>query len=111
MQTIVINNQIIEVDKEGYLINYNDWHKDIADSMALSDGIELTANHWRIITFLQDYYKKYQIAPPIRILVRNLSKQYGSEFGNSRVLYQLFPLGPAKQACRYGGLPKPTGCI
>ncbi|MDH3858594.1 MAG: TusE/DsrC/DsvC family sulfur relay protein, partial [Gammaproteobacteria bacterium] len=31
--------------------------------------------------------------------------------GNTRYLNQLFAFGPAKQACRYAGLPKPTGCV
>ncbi|MDP3829541.1 MAG: TusE/DsrC/DsvC family sulfur relay protein [Polaromonas sp.] len=26
-------------------------------------------------------------------------------------MYDLFPYGPAKQACKIAGLPKPTGCI
>jgi tRNA 2-thiouridine synthesizing protein E len=40
-----------------------------------------------------------------------MARQMGREKGNTRYLYRLFPDGPAKQACRYAGLPKPTGCV
>ncbi len=64
-----------------------------------------------MITFLRDYYFKYQIAPAIRVLSREIGKRLGADKGNTRYLNQLFMFGPAKQACRYAGLPKPTGCV
>jgi tRNA 2-thiouridine synthesizing protein E len=47
----------------------------------------------------------------MRLLVRELAQRLGAEKGQSRYLYRLFPEGPAKQACRYAGLPKPVSCI
>ena len=51
------------------------------------------------------------MAPPMRVLVKAVAVRLGSEKGESRYLYRLFPEGPAKQACRYAGLPRPVSCI
>lgn len=101
----------IETDHEGYLMRRSDWSKDLAQQQAAADDIELTTAHWEVIDFLQEYYDNYEIAPAIRILTKQIGKRFGKEKGNSKYLYELFPKGPAKQACRYAGLPKPTGCV
>lgn len=106
-----VSENNLETDEEGYLNNIADWKIELAEAMARVDGLELGADHWEIINFLRDYYDRYQVAPPIRILTREVGKKLGEEKGNSAYLFKLFPMGPAKQACRYGGLPKPTGCV
>ncbi len=100
-----------EVDEDGFLQNMSDWSRAVAEGMAAKDGIELETEHWEVINFLRAYYHDYQIAPAIRVLTREIGKRLGPEKGNSRYVSQLFPFGPAKQACRYAGLPKPTGCV
>ena len=109
--SIEIDGRALETDEEGYLQNLSDWSADVAARMAGKDGIELTDNHWEVINFLREYYNEYKIAPAIRILTKAMAKKLGREKGNTRYLYKLFPEGPAKQACRYAGLPKPTGCV
>ena len=101
----------LDTDPEGYLRHREDWSRELAEEMAANDDIVLTDAHWEVIGFLQDYYEQYEIAPAIRILTKQIGKRFGKEKGNSRYLYELFPRGPAKQACRYAGLPKPTGCV
>ena len=108
---IEIGGKTLGTDPEGYLRNIADWTPAVATQMAKRDGLELTENHWQVINFLREYYTEYAFAPAVRILTRAVGKKLGPEMGNSRYLYQLFPDGPAKQACRYAGLPKPTGCI
>lgn len=108
MSTII---ESLETDHEGYLKNRGDWTRELAFELASADGIDLTDAHWEVISFLQEYYENYEIAPAIRILTKQIGKRYGQEKGNSKYLYELFPKGPAKQACRYAGLPKPTGCV
>ena len=106
-----VNGKQIEVDEEGYLSNLNDWEKDIATIMAKEDDIELGDDHWVIINFLREYYEEYQIAPAVRVLTKAVGKKLGKDKGNSKYLYELFPYGPGKQACKFAGLPKPTGCV
>jgi len=101
----------LKLDQHGYLIDLNDWNEEIAIYFANADALQLTAEHWEIIYFLRDFYQQYQLSPAIRILVNELKKKYGAEKGNSTYLYKLFPKGPAKQATKIAGLPKPVRCI
>lgn len=96
-QLLEINGIEYEVDAEGFLQNQSDWTREVASGMAAKDGVDLEAAHWEVIGFLRDYYFKYQIAPAIRVLTREIGKRLGPDKGNSRYLNQLFPFGPAKQ--------------
>ncbi len=106
-----VDGETIECDEEGYLSNINEWTPALAELLAKDEKIDLTPEHWEVIDFLREYYEEYQIAPAIRVLVKAMKKKYGKEKGSNKYLYELFPYGPAKQACKVGGLPKPTGCI
>ncbi len=111
MPNIEINGKSYEVDEEGYLINLADWNTDVANYMAQQENLTMTDNHWEVVNFLREYYEEYQIAPAVRVLTKAIGKKFGPDKGNSQYLYELFPYGPAKQACKVAGLPKPTGCI
>jgi len=111
MPFIEFEGQQYEVDEDGYLVDWQAWKEQMAPLLAAQDGITLGAEHWEIIKFLREYFIKFQIAPMIKILVKEIGKVMGPEKGNTKYLYELFPGGPAKQACRYAGLPKPTGCV
>jgi len=106
-----INGKTYETDEEGYLVNLGEWDEAAAKYVAVEEKVELTENHWEVINFLREYYNDYQIAPAVRVLTKAIGKKLGAEKGNSKYLYELFPYGPAKQACKIAGLPKPTGCI
>lgn len=108
---IEVNGKSYEVDEEGYLADLNQWEPAIAEMMAKEDDCELSENHWQVINFLREYYEEYQIAPAVRVLTKAIGKKLGKDKGNSKYLYELFPYGPGKQACKYAGLPKPTGCV
>ncbi len=108
---IEVSGKSLETDEEGYLANLNEWEPGVATVMAKEDGVDLNDEHWEIINFLREYYEEYQIAPAVRVLTKAVGKKLGKDKGTSKYLYSLFPYGPAKQACRYAGLPKPTGCV
>ncbi len=108
---IELDGRTYETDEEGYLANLSEWNPEVAGYMAQLDDCDLDENHWEVINFLREYYEEYQIAPAVRVLTKSIGKTLGKDKGNSKYLYQLFPYGPAKQACKYAGLPKPTGCV
>lgn len=100
-----------EVDEDGYIQNLNDWSRELAEHIAGLEDINMTDAHWEVVRILREYFAKYQIAPPIKTLVKEIGKIFGQEKANTKYLYELFPGGPAKQACKIAGLPKPTGCV
>ena len=105
------NGQAIEHDEEGYLVDISQWNKELAILIAADEDIEMSDDHWEVINFLREYYEDFQIAPAVRVLTKAVKKKLGADKGNSKYLYELFPYGPGKQACKIAGLPKPTGCI
>ena len=111
MATMTVDGKDYEVDEEGYLIDLSQWNKAVGEELAKSESVEMTEGHWEVIEFLREYYDEYQIAPAVRVLTKAIGKKLGKEKGNSKYLYELFPYGPGKQACKYAGLPKPTGCV
>lgn len=106
-----LNGTTHEHDEEGYITEIGLWSKDLAELIAEDENIDMSDDHWMVVNFLRDYYEEYQIAPAIRVLTKAIKKSMGADKGNSKFLYELFPYGPAKQACKIAGLPKPTGCI
>ncbi|MCK5446202.1 MAG: TusE/DsrC/DsvC family sulfur relay protein [Rhodospirillaceae bacterium] len=106
-----VNGNDIEHDEEGYITDVSQWNMDLAQIIADAEGLDMTEEHWAVVNFLREYYNEYQIAPAVRVLVKAIKKQFGPEKGSNKYLYELFPYGPAKQACKVAGLPKPTGCV
>ena len=105
------NGATVEADEEGYIIDISSWNPDLALLIAEGENIEMGDDAWEVVNFLRSYYEEYQIAPAVRVLTKAVKKKLGADKGNSKYLYELFPYGPAKQACKIAGLPKPTGCI
>ena len=105
MPTVEFKGKTFGVDEDGFIDDFNSWAREWVDYVKESEGIkELTEEHWKVINILQDYYKKNGIAPMVRIL----SKVTGYKL---KYIYELFPSGPGKGACKMAGLPKPTGCV
>nr|WP_297349258.1 TusE/DsrC/DsvC family sulfur relay protein [uncultured Glaciecola sp.] len=101
----------IETDSKGYLIDYLEWDKQLALVIAQQEAIELTSAHWDVVLFVRAFYEEYETSPAIRVLVKSLANKFGPEIGNSRHVQRLFPKGPAKQATKIAGLPKPAKCL
>ena len=106
MATVEYAGSSYGVDEDGFLTNgMEEWNESWVDYVKAEEGItDMSDEHWKVINALQDYYKKNGIAPMVRIL----SKTTG--FPLKRI-YELFPSGPGKGACKMSGLPKPTGCV
>ncbi|KHT58775.1 sulfur transfer protein TusE [Photobacterium gaetbulicola] len=101
----------IATDAHGYLKNTDDWCEALVPVLADEEGITLTEAHWEVVRFVREFYQEFNTSPAIRMLVKAMAKKYGEEKGSSRYLYKLFPKGPAKQATKLAGLPKPVKCI
>lgn len=108
---IEFNGREYATDKHEYLANLEDWDPELAAYIARLEDIEMTPAHWEVVHFVREFYQTYDTSPAMRVLVKAVSKSLGPDKGNSRYLYSLFPKGPAKQATRIAGLPKPAKCL
>lgn len=106
---ILVNGRKIDTTTEGYLKNPEDWSEEVAVYLSERDNVTLTQAHWEVITLIRDYYLQHGITPNLRTLKKLLKEQFGEE---ELPVLNLFHYGDAaKQAARYAGTPRPTGCI
>ncbi len=100
-----IDGRVFEVDGDGFLSNPQIWNDEVAQLFAKNDGIEsMNDRHWAIVNIIRKNFEEKGMAP----MVRTICKETGIRL---REIYELFPLGPARGACRVAGLPKPDGCV
>ena len=105
MAAVEFEGKTFNVDEDGFIDDYKNWNESWVKYVKHIEGIEeLTDEHKKIIQVLREYYEKNGIAPMVRVL----SKVTGFKLKH---IYELFPSGPGKGACKMAGLPKPTGCV
>jgi len=105
MPELKVGDRVILLDEDGFLDNPSDWDEEVAKALAQTeDVLELTEEHWGIINYLRKYYAEFGVAPMVRKLLKDTGKTQAE-------IYDLFPSGPGKGACKIAGLPKPTGCV
>jgi tRNA 2-thiouridine synthesizing protein E len=93
-----------ERDGDGYLMNRDAWTPEIAKAMAEADGQNLDDTQWDHILKAREYYDEFGVVPPIR----KFAKWVGAD---QKEMFALWMTGPMKPITKYGGLPKPTGCV
>lgn len=98
-------------DAQGYLKHIDDWSEALALQLAAEESIEMSEAHWEVVRFVREFYLEFNTSPAVRMLVKAMAQKFGEEKGNSRYLFRLFPDGPAKQATKIAGLPKPVKCL
>lgn len=111
MSTLQVNAQSIALDKEGYLLDLNDWSPAVAEALAAREDLHLSAEHWEVLQLLRHFYSEYQLSPATRPLIKYVALHLGADKGNSLHLNRLFQGTPAKLAAKLAGLPKPTNCL
>ena len=105
MAKLEISGKEFEVDGDGFLVNPEIWNEDVAKLFAEADGTgELTEKHWAVVKLIREHWEETDMAP----MVRKICKTTGIRL---KEIYELFPMGPAKGACKIAGLPKPDGCV
>ena len=93
------------VDEDGFMQEPEKWSEAAAAALATTADVDdLTEDHWKVVNYLRQYYLQFGVAP----MIRKLTKETGF---NLKKIYDLFPSGPAKGACKVAGLPRPTGCV
>ncbi|MGD8876033.1 MAG: TusE/DsrC/DsvC family sulfur relay protein [Gammaproteobacteria bacterium] len=96
--------QLPERDGDGYLVDSSVWTSEIAHAMAQVDDVELDDTKWQQILKAREYYEEHAVVPPIR----KFSKYMGAD---QKAMFKMWMTGPMKPITKYGGLPKPTGCV
>lgn len=96
--------QLPERDGDGYLVDPTEWSPEIARAMAEADNVEIDDVKWEQILQAREYYEEHAVVPPIR----KFSKHIGAD---QKEMFKLWMTGPMKPITKYGGLPKPTGCV
>ncbi|HET9821414.1 MAG TPA: TusE/DsrC/DsvC family sulfur relay protein [Burkholderiaceae bacterium] len=103
----VVNGTELETDDEGYLLE-PDFGEEVVRVIAAAEGITLTEDHWKVVEYLREEYRENGHTPNFRNMLKGLSEEVlpGCD---SKALYELFPVGPAKQGAKVAGLPQPLG--
>jgi tRNA 2-thiouridine synthesizing protein E len=101
-----VQGRELETDSEGYLLE-PDFSDEIVPIIAAAEGIVLTDDHWTVVRYLRDQYREHGHTPNFRNLLKALAELLPG--CDSKSLYELFPLGPAKQGAKVAGLPQPLG--
>ena len=96
----------MERDADGFLLNTSDWSLEIMEEMAKNDGFEITDQIKIYIMKAREMYNETGTVPAVRVF----AKEFGMD-RKAKELYDVFESGPMKKIAKYGGLPKPTGCV
>ena len=105
MAAIEIDGRTFDVDGDGFLSDPQVWDQGVASLIAKYDGIEeMNDKHWAIVNIIRKNWEEKGMAPMVRTICQGTGIRL-------REIYELFPLGPARGACRVAGLPKPDGCV
>lgn len=105
MDKTTLGGKMIEIDEDGFIQDPDSWDEAVAVDLAKTEAVDvMTEDHWKLVNYLREYYLEYNMAP----MIRKLCKATGFKL---KEIYDLFPSGPAKGACKVAGLPKPTGCV
>lgn len=97
----------MKLDNEGYLLDPADWTEEAAETLARAEGIALTEEHWAVLRFMRRYYDEHAIPADARFAIRYLAEERGHGANARKRLFELFPYGYVKQACRIAGMRRP----
>lgn len=111
MSELIVGHTTVALDKDGFLVDLQDWSAPVASALATREGIELGEEHWEVLRLLREFYAQFQLSPATRPLIKYTALKLGPDKGNSLHLNRLFNGTPAKLAAKLAGLPKPTNCI
>ncbi len=94
----------VQVDGEGFLVDRDQWNEQLARELAKTDDFEMNDEVMAYIREARRMYDEDGVVPPIRKFAKAMDT-------DTKHLYDVFQKGPMKLICKWGGLPKPTGCV
>jgi TusE/DsrC/DsvC family sulfur relay protein len=96
----------LATDDQGYLLEA-DYRDEVVQAIAAAENLTLTDAHWRVVNYLRDEYREHGHTPNFRNMLKGMADVLPG--CDSKMLYELFPIGPAKQGAKVAGLPQPLG--
>ena len=98
----------VAVDEAGYLTDPGDWSRDFALKAAADEGIALTDAHWDLFALMRRWYDEHRVAMDARLAMKYLGEKDGTgKAGGRRKLFEMFPYGYVRQACKIAGMKQP----
>jgi tRNA 2-thiouridine synthesizing protein E len=101
-----VNGVELECDEQGFLLE-PEYGEEVVEVIAAAEGLKLTPQHWQVVNYLREHYREHGHTPNFRNLLKGMAEIRDGV--DSKALYDLFPMGPAKQAAKVAGLPQPLG--
>ena len=102
-----VNGKTLEATETGFLVNLDDWDKDVAEAIAAAEGLTLTQDHWDVIEYLRDaFINNNGEQPNNRAILKAMQEKWAGRKVDNKTLFDLFPGDPSKQAGKVGGLPE-----
>jgi len=107
MTQLTVDGQAIAVDEEGYLVDPANWNREVALELALRENVTLNERHWAVLDFMRSFYEEHQVAPDARFVIRFLAAEFSLGNEARAALFDMFPYGYVKQACKIAGMRRP----
>ncbi len=107
---IEVDGKTIELSEAGWLEDLNDWSEEVAVAIARNEKVEMTPEHWDIVSTAREYFREHGSVAEPRIFSKIMKEKYGADRSSSKYIYDLFPYGLIKSANKVAGLPRPKGC-
>jgi len=104
----MITEILPERDAEGYLLDPEQWSEAVAYDLAEEEGIALQGSYWPVLQYMRQHWTEHRVAPDVRHVVEFLVAEQGFDKKRAKQhLFELFPYGYVKQACKIAGMLKP----
>ena len=102
------NQATLSRDEEGYLVDPNEWTHNFARQVAREEELNLGKDHWIVIQFVREYFEEHQVIPDVRHVTAYLSSNMNIDKKTAKaILFNIFPYGYVKQACKIAGMKRP----
>ena len=97
----------VQTDDDGFLLDPDDWTKDIANEMAVKEELELTEDRWNLVRIIREYYYENDSVPELRKVLKQLKTELGPEKATRKYVYALFRCGDGQRGCKIAGMRQP----